>query len=262
MNNIGILLFLAILPIIVILSIVYNKDKKKEPSILLIQLFISGIIASIMVAGISHFTSDLIPFMRKANKSVLELFLYSFIGIALVEELCKWIMLYIKGYHHKEFDETYDMIVYAVFVSLGFAFFENIIYILKIGKISTAIMRAVLSVPGHACDAIFMGYYLSIAKQHYYKKQKQKERKYILLSIIIPAVLHGVYDFCVMSKIRELIVVIIIFILIEIIYIFALKKLEEFSNKSKIIKKKITYCKKCGYKVDSKFCKKCGTEQE
>ena len=38
MNNIGLLLFLAIFPVILILLFVYNKDKSKEPIVLLLQL--------------------------------------------------------------------------------------------------------------------------------------------------------------------------------------------------------------------------------
>mgnify|MGYP002514454572 CR=1 FL=1 len=56
------------------------------------------------------------------------------------------------------------MIVYSVFVSLGFACFENILYVFANQSIAVGISRGILSVPGHACDAVFMGYYLSMAK--------------------------------------------------------------------------------------------------
>ena len=75
----------------------------------------------------------------------LETLLYSFVGVALVEEVCKWLMVYFAGYHNKQFNELYDIIVYAVFVSLGFAFYENLVYIYAKGTVTTAIIRGSVS---------------------------------------------------------------------------------------------------------------------
>ena len=55
------------------------------------------------------------------------------------------------------------MIVYASFVALGFACFENILYVSDSG-IVTGLIRAVTAVPGHVCDGILMGSYLALAK--------------------------------------------------------------------------------------------------
>ena len=161
------LFFLAAIPVVLILMFVYNKDKEKEPISLLVKLFFFGILSCFLVLLVSGVLELFIPFMSKEleDQSFIETILYSFLGVALVEESCKWIMLYAGGYNHKEFDEAYDIIVYSISVSLGFAFFENICYVLAPGGIAIALIRAVSAVPGHACDAIFMGYYLSIAKQ-------------------------------------------------------------------------------------------------
>ncbi len=159
----GILLILAALPVIVIMLFIYLKDGNKEPMRLLIKLFLSGILSCFSVLMISKTASSFLPFMSK-TETFIDLFLYAFIGIALIEEICKWIMTYIVAYHQHNFDELYDGIVYSTFVSLGFAFFENIIYVIKSSSVNTALLRAVSAVPSHACDAIFMGYYLSVAK--------------------------------------------------------------------------------------------------
>ena len=52
--------------------------------------------------------------------------------------------------------------MHAVFVSLGFAAFENILYVLQYG-FSNALMRAVASVPGHTFFGIMLGYYYSFS---------------------------------------------------------------------------------------------------
>ena len=46
-----------------------------------------------------------------------------------------------------------------MFVALGFAALENFLYVMT-SDISTGLVRAVTAIPGHASDAIIMGYFL------------------------------------------------------------------------------------------------------
>ena len=238
----GIKLFLAVLPVILILLIVYNKDKSKEPLPLLLLLFTSGIGSCFLVLIISDFLERFLPFMNLnlETASFVQILLYSFIGVALVEECCKWLMVYVIGYHNKEFDELYDVLVYSIFVSLGFAFFENILYVWQSETIATALVRALSAVPSHACDAVFMGYYLSVAKQCAYKNRKDYETKNIILSILIPSLLHGIYDFCLMSGITILIVVFLVFVVF--LYIISIKRLKLIASSNKKIVHKNKFC--------------------
>lgn len=262
MNNLALLIFLAVLPVIIILLYIYNKDKSKEPLGLLIQLFVLGIVSCFLVFFISFILEQFFPFMRTnlEEKSFFQIILYSFLGVALVEEFCKWLMLYFVGYKNDEFDELFDIIVYSVFVSLGFAFFENILYVFNYLDIKTVILRALSAIPGHACDAIFMGYYLNIAKRQANKYRKDLERKNIKLSIIIPTILHGIYDFCLLSG--KSIFIFIFFIFITMLYSKSLEKIEEVSKNNKKIKFKNKFCKVCGKRVEGEFCSNCGMQQE
>ena len=194
-----------------------------------------------------------------ASKSFFETLLYAFLGVALVEEFSKWIMTYLIGYHNKEFDELYDGIVYAIFVSLGFAFIENILYVFQTSSINTALLRAISAVPSHACDAIFMGYYLSMAKQYALKGYKKKESKHVWLSIFVPALLHGVYDFCLMSGYMILVAAFLVFVVI--LYIISIGKLKHLSSNNKKIKFRNRFCQVCGKAVTGEFCSRCGTRQ-
>ena len=84
--------------------------------------------------------------------------------------------------------------VYAVFVSLGFALWENIAYVLRFG-FGTAVARAVTAVPGHACFGVFMGVWYGVAKRYElagYMEESAHARK---MALWIPILLHGVYDF-------------------------------------------------------------------
>ena len=100
-----------------------------------------------------------------------------------------------------------------------------------------------------------MGYYLNLAKQFNYKDRKDLERKYIILSILIPALLHGIYDFCLMSGYSILVLSFIVFVIF--LYSISLKKLKELSESNKKIKFKNNFCE-----VEGQFCGVCGTRRE
>lgn len=257
----AVLLLLAVLPVILILLVVYYKDKNKEPTALLLSLFFSGIASCFLVLIISRIMGMFLPFMNTAftEKKFIDILLYAFIGVALVEEFCKGLMTYIIAYHQNDFDEMYDGLVYAIFVSLGFAFLENIIYVYQTSSINTALLRAISAVPSHACDAIFMGYYLSMAKLFALRKNYKLEKKNLFLSIAVPAILHGIYDFCLMSGYR--ILTLVFFVFIVFLYIMSHKRLKEFAATNKRIKFKNKFCHVCGKAVTGEFCAKCGAKQ-
>ncbi len=261
MSSISILLFVALLPVILICLFVYSKDKNKEPVKLLIKLFCLGIVSCFVTLVITNATTTIIPFFGQdtSKMNFFETMLYAFIAVALIEEFSKWLMVYFAGYKDKEFNELYDIIVYSVFVSLGFACFENLLYVVPSGKLSTGVLRALLSVPGHACDAIFMGYFLSLAKVYRGQGQKAKEKRNIILSIIMPTILHGIYDFCLMSKVTVLILIFIVFV--TSLYVFSIRRLKLVETANVKISYDNKYCPNCGIKVSGPFCKNCGTRQ-
>lgn len=251
------LLFAATMPVILILLYVYHKDKNKEPLALLIKLFLSGFLACFLVVIISDILKMIFPFMTIENKTIFETLLYSFIGVALVEETCKWLMVMLVGYTQNDFDETFDILIYSVFVSLGFAFIENIIYVISIQSLRTALMRAISAVPSHACDAVFMGYFLSIAKQKATNKRREQEKKYMILSIIVPTLLHGFYDFLIMANFNGSSQIFIVFVII--LFLISINRLRQLSYSNKSLRKRNRFCSNCGRLIDSNLCKNCGT---
>lgn len=215
-----ILLIIAIIPITILLKFIFDKDKiEKEPFNLLFKLFISGIISAIIALILSKSLCILVSSNSK--------FYSSFIKIALIEEICKWIFIYIITWKNKEFNYKFDAIVYCIFLSLGFAFIENIGYSFKYGII-VALFRSIISVPGHAFFAIYMGYYLGLAKIAYTKHQNKDGAIYTIYSILIPLMLHGIYNFCLIGGNDILYIIFIVFIIM--LYISSFKTINISSN--------------------------------
>ena len=85
-------------------------------------------------------------------------FYTAFFSSAGVEEAVKFLFLFFLILGNRNFNEPLDGIVYGVFVSLGFAWAENVIYVTHpiLGGYETALERALLSVPGHGLFGVRM----------------------------------------------------------------------------------------------------------
>lgn len=184
--SILIALALALAPGACIIVYIYAKDKhEKEPIRLLILSFIFGMISVFITLLISWPLDILIPI---DEQDLTEQAVHAFFLVALVEEFSKFI--YVRGilYRDKNFNEPFDGIVYSVMVGMGFATFENIMYVSS-GGISVALTRMFTAVPAHATFAVLMGYYLGKAK---FEHRRAYMAIYGLLSA---ALFHGLYDY-------------------------------------------------------------------
>lgn len=213
-------LVLAIAPTIAIMVFIYNKDRyDKEPKLLLLKLFFFGILTIIPTVLFERmFIFDIENVM---NSSLLSIFLHSLIGIALVEEGFKYVALRLGTRKCKYFNQMYDSIVYSVSVSLGFATVENIMYVLSYGG-KAGIMRSLTAVPGHAIFGITMGYYLGMAT---FTFVKHKKKIYMTMSLLMPILLHGIYDFLLLSQ--HVLLLLAFYPFMVYLYIIGIKRANE-----------------------------------
>lgn len=189
------ILLMALAPVFALLVYVYRKDVcEKEPKSMLLKAFFSGV--GVAIGVILFLTVIAIIFdLTLANyDSVLNAVMTAFLSAAIPEELGKFLALYLLVWKSRHFDEHFDGIVYATYVSLGFAGFENILYVAGNGM-GTAIARAFTAVPGHFLFGVIMGYYFSSAK---FDDASRRFRN-LALAIGIPILWHGVYDALLMS---------------------------------------------------------------
>jgi protease PrsW len=182
------LIIFAVAPVFIVILYIYYKDKyEKEPKELLLYTFLLGAIVSIIITTVMYYGFDIIlPLQNKT--SVLQQFVKAFFVVGFTEEFSKYIIIKFYAQKHKEFNEPFDGIVYAVMVSMGFAATENIFYVLE-GGIATALMRAFTAVPAHATFAVLMGYYLG--------KAKFSNNRIVmnLTGLLLATLFHGAYDF-------------------------------------------------------------------
>lgn len=185
------LLFVSLAPVFIIAFYVYNRDKyEKEPFSLLLKALTIGFLCAFPVVIIERILTALYRGPEGMNEAAYT----AFIVAGLTEEGVKFLAFYLFFWKNRNFNEKFDGIVYAVYIALGFAAIENILYVFM-GGYSVGILRALTAVPAHALFGIMMGYYFGLARF---------SPKYRLLCIIaafnLPFISHGIYDFLIMGN--------------------------------------------------------------
>ncbi|MDD2634482.1 MAG: PrsW family glutamic-type intramembrane protease [Bacteroidales bacterium] len=213
---------LAVAPVVVILAYIYYRDKyNKEPFWLLFLLFVSGMFSVLPVLG----TGYLSDFFVDQFQGLYQVAYTAFIQAAFIEEFWKLLFTFFIVWWAKSFDERFDGIVYAVTVSMGFAVVENILYVTGYG-FSTGLLRMITAVPAHAIFGISMGYYLGRARFD------NPKAMYLILAFVVPWLMHGIYDFLIMSGVTWMVIVFIGFLILMYIYGFMrLKNLSKYKVK-------------------------------
>ena len=179
----------AVLPVLLLLYFIYKKDKyQPEPLGKLLLTFFVGclsVIPAAMMEGV------IMPFGPDAGAfPVFNGIFNGYLVAGTSEELCKLLLLLLVIWKSPHFDEFFDGIVYAAYLSLGFACVENIGYVLQgDDQMMTALMRGILAVPAHFLFAVTMGYYVSLAKF-----DPAGRRSHLWKAFFYPMLLHGTYD--------------------------------------------------------------------
>lgn len=252
-------ILVSIVPSIALLVYAYKKDRvDKEPVGLIVLLVIMGAVscfpASIIESGAIGINDSI--FMRFGEYDYATETLYlegpifhvaslieNFVCIALIEELCKFTVLFLVTRKERNFNSLFDGLIYAVSVGIGFEILENIFY--ATDGFGTAILRATM--PGHFFFAIFTGYFYS---RYHMQKNAQltegvlarmglvapgvsrfKPGKYIILAILVPTLIHGMWDY--LCSVDSTAAEVLFFIMIIALYIVCFMRIRKVSKEDK-----------------------------
>ena len=228
------LLMIALLPAVLLTIYIYKKDRvEHEPVRLIVKLLALGAVSCFPATVLELAISGGIEALGLSNP-YLAAFLESFVVAALCEELMKRWFLRRATWNNAAFDYQFDAIVYAVSVSLGFAALENVLYVMQSG-FETGIVRAFTSVPGHAIFGVFMGYYYGHAKLAEAQGRASEMREYLTLSLLVPLLLHGVYDFIAFSMEISELWVIPFFAFVALLYLVGLRRINRSAKEDRRI---------------------------
>jgi RsiW-degrading membrane proteinase PrsW (M82 family) len=169
-----------------------------------------GIILCMSSLLLYEFYHEVLGF--STNGEPLNDFLYCFLGIGFIEELVKLIPLLIILRFTKIIQKPIHYLLIASAASLGFAFFENLIYISRYG-LDVLHARALTAVVSHMASGAIAAYGFILVRYRY-----PKQIWIIPLAFLAAALAHGFYDFWLVNdKVRGFSILTFLFYLIEIL---------------------------------------------
>ncbi len=226
----------GILPSIIWLLFYLKKDVHPESNRMVLKIFFMGMLVAVpavfLEIGIfKTFDAFNLP-------PLLLAILNTFVGVALVEELLKYLVVRNQVLSHKEYDEPIDAMLYMIIAALGFAALENILILFQLGPgflwgktLELSIFRFVGATFLHTLASGTVGYFLSLS---FYKKIDRT--KFVVLGLLMATILHGFYNFFIMKGQGNLKVFIPLIILtsLAIFTSLAFKNLQKISKANTI----------------------------
>ena len=183
------LLPLAVTPVVLLVHVIWMVDRpRREPVRNVIRYVGAGALAGAVAIVLEMMLDPIDAQLGRSGLHWLARFGLVFVGVGLLEELCKFGWLALAARADAALDEPFDWIVYSVSVSLGFAALENI-RVLWQGA-AAGWTRAFFAVPLHALVGTLMGYHLARAMRD--GPATAAKRRW--LAVLEPALWHTAYD--------------------------------------------------------------------
>lgn len=222
----------AILPSFLWLVFFLREDVRPEPKKTILKVFFYGVLSAIpvIIIGISSGI-----FMRSMG---LNNYIATLIGVvfvaAITEEIAKYCALRYSALKNSECDEPPDIMIYAITAALGFAAFENILFLLPNEEIlsvspyiyfknmfTESTIRFVSGTFLHALTSGIVGYFIAISMM-----ATKHRRKIVIIGLFLAMLLHGLYNLSIIaSKENESLFIIapiiLIMLFIAIFYCFS-----------------------------------------
>lgn len=192
-------IFFGLAPSIIWLLFFLRKDSHPESNPTILRVFLWGMLAAVPAALIELGFAE---FLQKLSLPAMIMTpIYVFLGIALVEEIFKYLVVRKKILNHPELDEPLDVMLYMIISALGFAALENLLILLPLAhpfQFAETFLVSGFRFAGatflHALTSGLLGYFLALS----FLKQGNRT-KLFAKGLFTAAILHGLYNFSIIE---------------------------------------------------------------
>jgi len=205
----------AVIPVVAICVFVYLKDsiRPEKPKHLLFTFLLGALFAYPAHVLESYFSS----YGYQNGTEWLPYTIFIFFGVALVNEVMKFIPVLLYPFSKSFFDEPLDGIVYCVFAAMGFALVKLLLFVPDLDW-NAMWGKATLSVPAHGAFAMLTGYFLGRAQG----RTDALRTRYILSGLLWAVIAHGLYEWMLFNPYSEILKVASVLILL-LVWIITLR---------------------------------------
>lgn len=190
----------GIIPAIIWLLFWLEEDEDPEPNRLLVISFLSGVLAIPVAFVLSFLWSKAVPYLVNSNifpetYEVLTGLAY-ILGLAFSEEYAKYFIVHALIFWRRDYNEPADAMVYLITAALGFAAFENILYLAEPFRLGFTFgfeitnLRFIGSTLLHALSSGLLGYFIAGS---FWKPHLSKEVA-LLFGLLFATLLHTIFN--------------------------------------------------------------------
>ncbi|MFH1462407.1 MAG: PrsW family intramembrane metalloprotease [bacterium] len=222
----------GIIPSFVWLLFYLRKDSHPESKKMILKIFLFGMVAALPAILLEI---GIIETIRETSFSPFLISILSiFVGVALVEEFLKYLVVRGKALHSSELDEPLDVALYMIIAALGFAASENILILLSLGPafllgetFSISLLRFLGATFLHALCSGLLGFFLAMS----FCEIKHRG-KLLILGLTTAALLHGLYNFAIIKIEGSLsfLIPVLVLLSLAIFLTYGFKKLKKLKS--------------------------------
>jgi protease PrsW len=191
--------FAGLLPALIWLWFWLREDKKHpEPRSILAFTFTTGMAMIFLAIPLERIFANCIPFLLCPITPS-----WQFLAWATIEEVLKFLAVFIAALHTKAYDEPIDAVIYMMCAALGFAALENTLFLINNSStiaaganmsIFSTIFIANLRFIGANLLHVVASSTIGIALAWSFYKTKKEKVIWVLGGIIIAIVLHTLFN--------------------------------------------------------------------
>ncbi|WP_053984829.1 PrsW family glutamic-type intramembrane protease [Niameybacter massiliensis] len=183
---------LSISFIIIVIYLLFKNPKYTLPiDKIIFKIILYEVIAAILVSLSSFFLEEPLSNLFTSS-SATYILVENLITVAPLEELAKFIAVYIATKGFKSLRRKEDILFYLLFSACIFSALENLLYIfIYDGDLLLALLRNFVSTPCHLFYSIVFGFFYTLYLQHHTYKIG-----YFLQGLFFASFFHGFMNFC------------------------------------------------------------------
>lgn len=203
----------ALAPSLIWLALYLRQDAHPEPKRIIVRVFLLGMVAALCAAFVEWillcnvFVSPSCgrtnpglggsPLWPLGHNIALAIFISEFVGIALVEEVSKFLAARAGALSSKYFDEPVDAMLYLIIAALGFATVENMSIMLRSEIVraglndvaALSLMRFVGATFLHTTAAGLTGYFVALGMM-----RRTQRTLFISIGLLCASFVHWLFN--------------------------------------------------------------------
>lgn len=199
MFSFGVVLFallVGFVPILIWLGFWLFEDRRHpEPKKLILRAFLVGMVSVLAVIPLERFAAEILRHTAAIGLPLI-------IAWAAIEETVKWLFAQVAVLRHRAVDEPIDVPIYLITVALGFAAFENMLFLitsLESGEVTGALITGNLRFIGATLIHVLSSATIGAVLAFVFFKSLREKLLWGTVGVILATALHALFNFSIIS---------------------------------------------------------------